>query len=68
MWAKPLPETSGLAGAKAFGVVLFNRNGTQPIDFDFQFTALNMTSDTECGIFDIWAQKHMPNAKGSIKR
>ncbi|XP_065834040.1 uncharacterized protein [Oscarella lobularis] len=68
VWAKPLPETSGLAGAKAFGVVLFNRNGSQSIDFDFQFTALNMTSDTRCGVFDIWAQKSMPNAMGSIKR
>ncbi|XP_062518898.1 uncharacterized protein LOC134194020 [Corticium candelabrum] len=65
IWAKPLPELSAIAGAKAFGVVLLNRDDEKTAEITVNFTALNMTSATHCTVKDLWSKKQM-DAKGSI--
>jgi alpha-galactosidase len=63
IWAKPLPEV--VNNAKAFGVVLFNRNDTTEAEITLHFNALNMTDMTQCSVRDLWMENDS-TAKGSI--
>lgn len=62
-WAKPL--AAGTARAPVLAVMLLNR-GDAPADIECSWAELGVPAGATASVRDIWAQKDLPAATGSV--